>query len=64
MDIGDKVFIFDLKSDLYCKTGVIIAIDGETAVVMVEQRQRIGKDCIVDRFSMDKLYKKLCKRCI
>ncbi|SHI75859.1 hypothetical protein SAMN02745975_00549 [Geosporobacter subterraneus DSM 17957] len=59
MDIGDKVFIFDLGSDLYCKTGVIIAIDGETAVVMVQQRQRRGKDCIVDRFRMDKLYRKM-----
>ncbi|MFT9495918.1 hypothetical protein [Anaerosolibacter sp.] len=54
MKIGDKVFIFDLQSDLYIKTGEIVAIDGNIAAVMVALR----KNCIIDRFEMDKLYVK------
>lgn len=56
MEIGDKVFIFDLNSDLYCMTGEVIDIDGDTAVVMVQTlKWRRARDCIVDRFRMDEL---------
>ncbi|MFT9495803.1 hypothetical protein [Anaerosolibacter sp.] len=52
MNIGDKVFIFDLKSDLYTRTGEVVRIEGHMAALMV----RIRRGYIIDIFDLDKLY--------
>jgi hypothetical protein len=62
MNTGDKVFIFDQKSDLFIKAGEIVLIEPSKALVMIITGQRGARGCIADWFDMDKLHIKRGRR--
>lgn len=53
MEPGDRVFIWDHRSDLFIFKAEVLTVKGNKALVMVRRDNGV----IVDSFDIDRLYK-------